>query len=77
MYKDQIYFIGAVEILRNRKKLNMYHLHSGKITVEDCLKLSEKKQISEDKMKLPLFLSNIKAYNQCLDVIADVNMIKD
>jgi hypothetical protein len=40
MYKDQIYFKGAVEILIKRKKLNMYHLHAGKITVEDCLRLS-------------------------------------
>jgi len=40
MYKDQIYFIGAVDILRNRKILNMYHLHSSKITVEDCLRLT-------------------------------------
>ena len=40
MYKDQIYFIGAVDILRNRKKINMYQLHSGKITVEDCIRLS-------------------------------------
>jgi len=75
MYKDQIYFLGAVEILRNRKKLNMYHLHAGKITVEDCLRLSEKKQISEDKIKLPLFLTDMKVYAHCLDVIAEVNMI--
>jgi hypothetical protein len=33
MYKDQIYFKGAVEILSKRKKLSMYHLHAGKITV--------------------------------------------
>lgn len=75
MYKDQIYFIGAVDILRNRKKLNMYHLHAGKITVDDCLRLSEKKQIVEEKMKLPAFLEDMKVYRQCLDVIADVNMI--
>jgi len=48
--------MGAVEILKNRKKLNMYHLHSGKITVEDCLRLSEKKQINEEKLKYPYFL---------------------
>lgn len=40
MYKDQIYFLGAVEILKNRKKLNFTNLHCGKISVEDCLKLT-------------------------------------
>lgn len=40
MYKDQIYFIGAVEILKNRKKLNMINLHSGKISVDDCMRLT-------------------------------------
>ena len=40
MYKDQIYLMGALEILRNRRRLNLVHLHSGKITVEDCLRLS-------------------------------------
>lgn len=75
MYKDQIYFLGAVEILRNRKRLNMYHLHAGKITVEDCLRLGEKKQINEEKIKLPSFLYDIKTYSHCLDIIAEVNMI--
>ncbi len=77
MYKDQIYFLGAVEILRNRRKLNMYHLHSGKITVEDCLRLGEKKLINEEKLKFPYFLENMKQYSQCLDLIAEVNMIKE
>jgi hypothetical protein len=62
MYKDQIYFIGAVEILQNRKKLNMYHMHSGKISVEDCMKLSEKKHINDEKLKIPTFLKDLKRY---------------
>lgn len=40
MYKDQIYFLGALEILKNRKKLNFIHMYSGKISVQDCLRLS-------------------------------------
>lgn len=40
MYKDQIYFLGALEILKNRKRLNFIHMYSGKISVEDCLRLS-------------------------------------
>jgi hypothetical protein len=46
MYKDQIYFLGSVEILKNRKKLNFTNLYCGKISVEDCLKLTEKGQIN-------------------------------
>lgn len=77
MYKDQIYFIGAVEILKNRKKLNMINLHSGKITVEDCLRLTEKKWINSEKIRVPHFLKNMKKYLECLDCIAEANMIKD
>ena len=40
MYKDQIYFMGSIEILKNRHNINMINLHSGKITVEDCQKLT-------------------------------------
>ena len=76
MYKDQIYFLGAVEILRNRKRLNLVHLHSGKISVEDCLRLSEKNLINDEKLKLPHFMKNMKAYHRYLDIIAEVNMIK-
>lgn len=42
MYKDQIYFMGAIHILKNRHKLNFIELHCGKINVEDCLRMSEK-----------------------------------
>ncbi len=76
MYKDQIYFSGAVEILKNRKKLNFINLHCGKITVEDCLKLTEKGQINnKDKVKVPLFLNDMKHYLKCLDRIAEINFI--
>lgn len=48
----------------------MYQLHSGKITVDDCLRLAQKKLINEQKLKFPQFLSDIKAYNHYLDIIA-------
>ena len=31
MYKDQAYLIGAIKILKNRKKINFKLLHSGNI----------------------------------------------
>jgi hypothetical protein len=39
MYKDQIYFMGAIKILRNRHKINFHELHCGKISVDDYFKL--------------------------------------
>lgn len=76
MYKDQIYFLGAVEILKNRKKLNFANLHCGKISVEDCLKLTEKGHVnSKEKVKTPLFINDMKNYLKCLDKIAEINFI--
>lgn len=69
--------MGALEILKNRKRLNLVHLHSGKITVEDCLRLSEKHLINEEKIKLPYFMRNLKGYAKCLDTIAEFNMVME
>lgn len=33
MYKDQIYFMGAINVLRNRHKINFAELHCGKINI--------------------------------------------
>ena len=59
MYKDQIYLRGAVKILRYRKLLNFTDFHCGKMTVKDCLRLTEKKLIVYDKIKKPYFLNSI------------------
>lgn len=40
MYKDKIYLIGAIEILKNRKKINFLEFHSGKFSLEDYYNLS-------------------------------------
>lgn len=39
MYKDQIYFIGAIKILRNRHKINFHEFHCGKFSIDDYFKL--------------------------------------
>ena len=77
MYKDQIYFMGAINVLRNRHKLNFRELHCGKINVEDCLRLSEKGQVQQsEKTKLPLFMKDLPLYLRCMDHIAEFNEIK-
>ena len=77
MHKDQIYFIGAINVLRNRHKINFHELHCGKISVDDYFKLSEKWQIVyNEKIKLPLFLQDMNLYMKCLNYIAEANEIK-
>lgn len=38
-YKDQVYLIGAIKILRNRNRINFYDLYRGKICLEDYFKI--------------------------------------
>lgn len=42
MYKDQIYFMGAINVLRNRHKINFHEFHCGKYSLEDYFKLRDK-----------------------------------
>jgi hypothetical protein len=75
MYKDQIYLRGAIKILQYRKQLNFIDLHCGKVTAKDCLRLTEKKQITYAGIKIPYFLRDIEEYNRVLDRIAKENFI--
>lgn len=54
-----MYLIGAIKVLKYRHKLNFLCLHAGKITVKDCLRLTEKGLIQIDKIKVPLFLKDM------------------
>ena len=74
MYKDQVYFIGAVEILANRRNIDFAELYSGKICIEDARKLG-KKGIISGKILLPYFLRDEEEYVRVLDSIARVNFI--
>ncbi|KRX01415.1 hypothetical protein PPERSA_01318 [Pseudocohnilembus persalinus] len=75
-YKDQIYLRGAVKILQNIDKINFTNLHAGKITVKDCIRLTEKNQFNLDKLKMPYFINDMQKYKKALERIADVNFIK-
>ena len=77
MYKDQIYFMGAINVLKNRHKINFNEFHCGKFSVDDYFKLKEKGQIGvSEKTKLPHFLSDMQTYQKCLNFIAENNEIK-
>lgn len=71
-----MYLIGLLKVLKYRKKLNFIDLHSGKITVKDCIRLSEKGLINREKIMIPYFLKNMDAYMKALDRIAEVNLIE-
>ncbi|CAD8186550.1 unnamed protein product [Paramecium octaurelia] len=75
MYKDQVYLTGAIKILKYRGKLNFIHLHSGKITIKDCIRLGEIGQIYTKNIYIPPFLQELEQYKKGLDKIAQQNFI--
>ena len=75
MYKDQVYFIGAVEILRNRGLIDFYDLYSGKINLRDCVRLKRVNLISRGRNVFPYFLKDQEEYRRVLDKIAKANFI--
>ena len=73
MYKDQVYFKGAVEILMKRKEIDFELLYGAKINFKDYKRLKD--HIFRSRIKLPYFLKDIEKYHQALDRIAKVNFI--
>jgi hypothetical protein len=56
MYKDQVYLIGAVEILKKRNELDFVKLYSGKLNLEDLARLDKEGTIETKNLNLPYFL---------------------
>lgn len=82
MYKDQVYLIGAIEILKARKKIDFKRFHTVKMGVKDFLKKEKKKYfvqfravILDDEMIFPYFLKDLEKYQRKLDHIAMTNFI--
>ena len=38
-YKDQVYLIGAIEILKSREQINFYDFYRGKLSLVDYFRL--------------------------------------
>ncbi|XP_072021972.1 microtubule-associated tyrosine carboxypeptidase 1-like [Amphiura filiformis] len=69
--KDQCYFTGAVDILRNIDKIDFNLLYSGKVCIDE---LPRVKRIARlDCLKLPNFMRNMDEYRKQLKYIATVN----
>ena len=75
MYKDQVYFKGAVAILKNRKSINFKNLYSGKLNLEDCKRLTKDKLLNKSGLVYPYFMKDENEYHRVLDIIAKCNFI--
>ena len=73
LYKDQIYFEGAMKILKKRREINFKSLYSGKISLDDLERMQKK--LRTICLKLPWFMQNIEEYVHALDIIAKFNGI--
>ena len=56
MFKDQVYLKGAIEVLRNRHKIDFVGFYSGKICLDDYFKLDGNGTIIKTGLHLPYFL---------------------
>lgn len=75
MYKDQLYLIGAHEVLKNRKNIDFMELYAGKLNLIDAKRLAKKKLIDRQSIRLPYFMENMEKYKLTLDTIAETNFI--
>ena len=74
-YRDQHYFIGAIEVLLYRKTLDFPGLLCGKIDFDSLDTLSADKNLNYTDIITPLFMRNMHFYYHALDLIAEANNI--
>lgn len=71
--KDQCYFRGAVNILRNLDHINFNLLYAGKITVEDLPRVQRIARL--ECLKTPYFLKDMNSYRRHMRTLLRVNGI--
>ncbi|XP_019646994.1 PREDICTED: uncharacterized protein KIAA0895-like [Branchiostoma belcheri] len=71
--KDQAYFAGAVEILRNLETIDFHLLYSGKVCIDELPRI--RRLARRDCIKLPHFLLDQEAYRKKLRQMAAINNI--
>jgi hypothetical protein len=77
LYKDQAYLEGAVKILRERNQLDFRGLYAGKLALEDFKRPFIQKKCRLEKIKLPVFMKDMKQYRKALEIIAKYNFIEE
>lgn len=77
MFKDQVYLRGALDLLKNRSKIDFVALHAGKLNLKDYFRLMKSNEIKyeDNELLLPYFLRDITKYKKALDRIAEANFI--
>ncbi len=60
MYKDGVYLRGAIDILKNRKKIDFKAFYSGKVSLRDFWFLEKQKLIDKSKVVLPYFMQDME-----------------
>lgn len=75
MARDQMYFLGAVNILKSRKILNFKAFMSGKLSLADTIRLDTKKTIEIDRVKMPKYLKDEQFFKQALEKIIESNQL--
>ena len=76
LYKDKVYFEGAVKILQRRKQIDLKALHAGKISVDDIGRPEILAKVNSEAMILPYFVKDMEMYMKALDKIAVTNFIE-
>ncbi|KAK3595221.1 hypothetical protein CHS0354_021536 [Potamilus streckersoni] len=69
--KDQCYFEGAVEILRNIDEIDFHVLMSGKVCIDEIKRV--KRVARMDCIRFPAFMKNQDKYKKILKQIAAIN----
>ncbi len=74
-YKDQVYFIGAIQILQHRHSIDFVQLHSVKLSLADFQTLAQNKLIQTQHSVVPSFIRDISQSKKALDITAQTNSL--
>lgn len=70
--RDQLYLVGAIMLLKQRRTVDLRALHCGRICIDEPATFPS---VEERPYTLPPFLEDMEAYRASLDVIAKANFV--
>eukprot|EP00854_Cymbomonas_tetramitiformis_P009934 gene9934-11763_t len=78
--RDQVYFAGAIEVLRRRGEINFEYMHSGRVLIEDGIAPNPIHIVIENSRKeytFPAHMDNKGTYLEMLNDLASCNLLTD
>ncbi|KAJ4460899.1 hypothetical protein PAPYR_2740 [Paratrimastix pyriformis] len=69
--KDQVYFIGAIQLLRVRRFFNFASLYAGRLDLSDAPRMASLS--APGAVRLPAFIADQTLYRERLEAMAQVN----